>query len=104
MVRPILRYLRGLILWTPIVAIAACAPKAAIAPAPAPPAIKVLVPVPQPCEVQKVHPSRLVTEELGAGDDLYEAVKRVLADRETLMADRTKLVAANSDPCPEKKL
>jgi hypothetical protein len=66
--------------------------------------VKVLIPVTQPCKVEKVDPSPLVTERLGgAGDDLYEAVKRVLADRAILKADRSKLVAANSDPCPERR-
>ena len=55
-------------------------------------------------QVQIVEPSPLVTERLGgAGGELFEAVKRILADRAILISDRTKLVAANSDPCPEVK-
>lgn len=86
-------------------ALTACAtaPKALVPDQP-PPAVQVLVPVPTPCEVQKVEPSPLVTERLGgAGGELFEAVKRILADRAILISDRTKLVAANSDPCPEVK-
>jgi len=82
--------------------LAACAtsPKALVPDQP-PPAVQVLVPMQTPCKVEKVEPSPLVTERLGgAGGDLYEAVKRILADRTLLISDRTKLVAANSDPCP----
>lgn len=80
--------------------IGSCAARQPIVPPPAPEAIPVYIPIPKPCEVEKVAKSRLVTEELGAGDDLYEAVKRVLADRSILKADREKLVAANDAPCP----
>ena len=52
-----------------------------------------------PCEVVKVVKSPLVTDGLGAGNDLYEAVKRILADRSILIGDREKLAAANDDPC-----
>lgn len=101
MLRPILRRLRGFIFWTPVVALAACSTTAK---APVPPqaaeARPVYIPVPKACEVEKVQPSELPSAG-GVGDDLYEAVKRVLADRAVLLGDREKLVAANSDPCPE---
>lgn len=96
-----LRRLRGFIFWTPVVALAACSTTAkAPLPLPAAEAKTVYIPVPQPCEVEKVAPSPLVTEQKGgAGDELFEAVKRVLADRAILLGDREKLVAANSGPC-----
>lgn len=95
------RWLQGFILWTPALALAACS-HAPLVPPQAPEAVKVLVPVPVPCEVEKVTPSPLATAD-GVPPDLFEAVKRVLADRSILLADRTKLAAANSDPCPAKK-
>ena len=99
---PILRRWKafGWLFATPM-ALAACSttPKPLVPDQP-PPAVQVLVPIAKACEVQKVEPSRLETAD-GVPNDLFEAVKRVLADREILMSDRTKLVAANSDPCPE---
>jgi hypothetical protein len=71
-------------------------------PPPAPLATKVLVPVTEPCKVEKVDPSPLPSAG-GVPDDIFEAVKRVLGDRAVLLADREKLVAANTDPCPEAK-
>jgi len=106
MIRPILRpaqgllsRLRGFIFWTPVVALAACStPAKAPQPLPAAEAKPVYIPVPQPCEVEKVHPSALPSSG-GVGDDLYEAVKRVLADRAVLLGDREKYAAANEAPC-----
>jgi hypothetical protein len=102
---PILRRWKALgwLFATPL-ALAACSttPKPLVPDTP-PQAVQVLVPIAKPCKVEKVDPSPLVTDKMGAGDDLYEAVKRVLADRAILMADRTKLVAANSNPCPVPK-
>lgn len=71
-------------------------------PPPAPEAVQVLVPIAKPCKVEKVEPSPLPSAG-GVPADIFEAVKRVLADREVLVADRGKLVAANSDPCGEAK-
>lgn len=70
-------------------------------PPPAPVATKVLVPVTEPCKVAKVDPSPLPSAG-GVPDDIFEAVKRVLGDRQVLLADREKLVAANTEPCPER--
>jgi hypothetical protein len=84
--------------------LAACSAKPLAVPNQAPPAQGVYIPIAKPCEVAKVDPSPLATEQAGgAGSDLYEAVKRILADREILIGDRTKLQAANSDPCPASK-
>lgn len=77
-----------------------CAHRAPLPPPPAPPAIEVLVPIAKPCEVQKVEKSALPSA-LGLPNEIFEAVKRVLADRAILLSDREKLAAANSDPCPE---
>lgn len=71
-----------------------------ITPPQAPPTVEVLIPVPVPCEVAQVAPSELPTAS-GVPHDIYEAVKRVLADRAVLMADQAKLRAANGDPCPK---
>ena len=94
-----LHRLRGFIFWTPALVLAACstAVKAPVPPQPAP-AVPVYIPVAQACEVEKVQPSELATAD-GVPNDLYEAVKRVLADRSLLLGDREKLTAANSDPC-----
>jgi hypothetical protein len=98
-----LRRLRGFIFWTPVVALAACATTAK---APLPPtaaeAQPVYIPVPQPCEVEKVQASALPSAS-GVGDDLYEAVKRVLADRAVLLGDREKYAAANEAPCGQEQ-
>lgn len=79
--------------------VSGCATKP-LTPPQAPPAVEVLIPVPVPCEVAQVAPSELPTAS-GVPHDIYEAVKRVLADRAVLMADRTKMRAANTDPCPK---
>jgi hypothetical protein len=68
-------------------------------PPPAPLIQKVLVPVSQPCQVEQVTNSPLPSAG-GVPLDIFEAVKRVLADRAILLGDREKLQAANSDPCP----
>ena len=39
------------------------------------------------------------SQNCGAGDELFEAVKRVLADRAILLGDRVKLAAANNLSC-----
>lgn len=69
-------------------------------PPPPPPVHKVLVPVTQACEVEKVENSPLPSAG-GVPSDIFEAVKRVLADRSVLLADREKLQAANTEPCPQ---
>lgn len=91
-------------LWLLIVALAiaflgGCTANRSLPPPP-PPVQKVLVPVTKPCEVEKVENSALPSDG-GVPDDIFEAVKRVLADRSVLLADREKLQAANTAPCPE---
>lgn len=82
-----------------VVLLPSCAGKSALPPPPAP-AVEVLVPVTKPCEVAQV-PSSPLPSAGGVPSDIYEAVKRVLADRQVLLGDREKLQAANSNPCPE---
>ena len=90
-----------LVLATILVGLASgCAHRAPLPPPPAPPAVEVLIPIAKPCQVEKVEKSPLATSQ-GVPNDIFEAVKRVLADRAILMSDREKLVAANSDPCRE---
>lgn len=75
-------------------------PKALQVPPPAPDAQAVYIPVPKPCKVEKVTPSPLATA-AGVPHDIFGAVQRILADRELLKGDRTKALAAASDPCPQ---
>lgn len=63
-------------------------------------AVEVYIPVTKPCEVVRVEPSVLPSAS-GIADDIFEAAKAILADRSVLLGDREKLVAANTDPCPE---
>lgn len=88
----------SLFLWSTIaaLAVAACS-TAAHAP---PPATEVLVPVVKPCAVAQVDNSELPSASRKATGDIFEDVKTVLADRSVLKADREKLQAANSNPCP----
>lgn len=90
--------MRKLILAAIGLGLAACSTPAG----PTPKAIEVLVPVTQPCEVAQVQSSPLPSAG-GVPNDIFEAVKRVLADRQVLLGDREKLQAANSNPCPEVK-
>lgn len=90
--------MRTLILLPLALALAACATTKDIPPA-APEAVEVLVPVTKPCEIAQVANSPLPSAP-GVPLDIFEAVKRVLADRQVLLGDREKLQAANSDPCP----
>ena len=78
---------------------AGCA-HAPLVPPQAPPAVEVLIPVAVPCNVASVVPSKLPTASTSIPDDIFDAVKLVLADRAVLKADRERLVAANSNPCP----
>lgn len=84
-----------------LVLLSACSTTGRLPP-PAPGAVEVLVPVTQPCEVAQVENTPLPTAG-GVPNDIYEAVKRILADRQVLIADREQLQAANSNPCPEVK-
>lgn len=68
-------------------------------PVPTPPAHPVYIPVPVPCEIEQIEPSPLPSDK-GFAADIYEAVKVLLADREVLLGDRKKLIAANRTPCP----
>lgn len=74
-----------------------------LTPPQAPSAVEVLVPVPVPCKVAQVPSSKLPSAIVTIPRDIFEAVKIVLADRATLKADRERMAAANSDPCPESK-
>lgn len=69
----------------------------------APPAVKVLVPVPVPCVIAEVPKSALPSQSNPILNDIYRAVQIVLADRAVLKADRERMAAANSDPCPQEK-
>ncbi len=82
--------------------IAGCASRP-LTPPQAPPAIEVLVPVPVPCRVEPVASSRLPTASAPIPTDIWDGVKLILADRATLKADRERLKAANSNPCPVAK-
>jgi len=82
--------------------LAACTSKP-LTPPQAQSAVEVRVPVPVPCQVTQVPSSRLPTASLSIGGDIYTAVKLILADRSVLKADRARLSAANSDPCPVAK-
>ena len=79
-----------------------CATKP-LTPPQAPPAVEVLIPVPVPCQVAQVAPSKLPTASTSIPNDIYRAVQLVLADRAVLRADRARLAAANSNPCPKAK-
>ena len=63
------------------------------------PVVEVFVPVPVPCEIGQVEITPLPSEQ-GVSEDIYDAVRLILADRAILQADREQLKAANSDPCP----
>ena len=80
--------------------LSACATTKPLTPPQAPPAVEVLIPVPVPCDVAQVAPSELPSATRPVPNDIYGAVQIVLADRATLRADRERLVAANSNPCP----
>lgn len=73
-----------------------------LTPPQAAPAVEVLVPVATPCQVEQVAASPLPTASTSPSmlNDIYDAVKLVLADRAVLKADRTQMAAANSNPCP----
>ncbi|WP_375292283.1 hypothetical protein [Sphingomonas melonis] len=97
------RRLRGIILWTPALALAACStaperPKLQTAP-PAPVVAKVAVPV--ACVVEQVpmpaYPGDLVRK----GDDIYTLARLAMGDRRVRIAERDRLRAANANPCPE---
>ena len=74
-----------------------------LTPPQAPPAVEVLIPVPVPCQVASVALSGLPTGSEAVKDDIYRAVQLILADRAVLKADRARLAAANSNPCPKAK-
>ncbi|MFC3214639.1 hypothetical protein [Novosphingobium panipatense] len=79
-----------------VAALAGCGPKFSTPP----PVVEVLTPISEPCEVAQVDNSTLPSAHRPATGDIFEDVKTILADRATLRADREKLQAANSDPCP----
>lgn len=79
--------------------LSACGSKTERLPAPAPAVQPVYIPVPVPCEIEQIEPSPLPSAK-GIAADIYEAVTVLLADREVLLGDRKRLVAANRTPCP----
>lgn len=93
--------MKKLFLFSTALALTACSTAQDIPPQ-APGAVEVLVPVTKACEVAQVESSKLPSAG-GVPNDIYEAVKRILADRQVLIADREQLQAANSNPCPEVK-
>ena len=96
------RRLRGMILWTPIVTLAACgstAERTKVLPAPPAPTIaKVAIPV--ACVIEHVpmpaYPGDLIQSE----DDVYTLARLSMADRRVRIAERDRLRAANAAPCP----
>ena len=97
-----LRRLRGIILWTPALALGACgsraeAPRVLPAP-PAPVVAKVAIPV--ACVIERVpmpaYPGDLIEDE----DDVYTLARLSMADRRVRIAERDRLRAANETPCP----
>lgn len=93
--------MRKIFLLATIAALQACATPRDIPPQ-ASEAVQVLVPVTKACEVAQVENSALPSAG-GVPLDIFEAVKRILADRQVLIADREQLQAANDNPCPEVK-
>lgn len=93
--------MKRLTLFAAALVLSACATQKPLTPPQAPPAVEVKVPVPVPCQVEQIAPSGLPGAVAPIPDDIFEAVKLILADRATLKADRTRLVAANSNPCPK---
>ncbi len=88
--------------WTFVLfALTGCASKP-LTPPQAPPAVEVMIPVPVPCQVAQVPRSPLPSRSRAIPNDIFDAVKIVLADRAVLKADRERLIAANSNPCPVK--
>lgn len=100
--RDLLKRLRGIILWTPIVALAACGStkeRPQVLPAPPAPVIaKVAIPV--ACAIEQVpmpeYPGDLIRNE----DDVYTLARLAMADRRVRIAERDRLRAANATPCP----
>lgn len=60
-----------------------------------------LVPVPVPCEIEQVETSELPVAAPGAS--IAEKAKVAAARIKLLLADRERLVAANTNPCPKPK-
>jgi hypothetical protein len=95
--------LRGFLLVTPALAMTACGrpadrPQLQVAP---PPPVVAKVAVPVPCVVEQVpmpaYPGALIRDT----DDVYTAARLAMADRRVRIAERDRLRAANSNPCPE---
>lgn len=102
-VYPQLAYVPVLAFWAAIaIILQGCATKP-LTPPQAPPAVEVLIPVPVPCQVAQVASSGLPTASEPIKGDIYRAVQLILADRAVLKADRERLQAANSNPCPASR-
>ncbi|MBB3693037.1 hypothetical protein [Sphingomonas sp. BK580] len=94
--------IRGFVFVTPALAIA-CAPAKAPLPQlnaapPAPVIAKVAVPV--ACEIEQVPAPAYPGELIRDNDDIYAASRIAMADRRARIAERDRLRAANSNPCP----
>jgi hypothetical protein len=84
----------GLLLMTFSVALVGCTNTKEIA---GPPVVaKVAVPV--ACEIEQVPASQRLTAPKGSG--IFDLTKTALSDRRRLMAENTRLRAANNNPCP----
>jgi len=60
----------------------------------------VLVPIPAPCEIEQVTPSGLPVAEPGA--NVARKAQVAAARIMILLADRERLIAANTNPCPKE--
>jgi hypothetical protein len=59
---------------------------------------EVLVPLPVPCEVEQVEKTELPTASADA--DIFELAQVAAARVKLLLAENTRLRAANTNPCP----
>ena len=94
--------LRRYIFWTPALALAACGaqadrPQLNLAP-PQPVIAKVAIPV--ACVIEQVPMPAYPGELARAEDDIYMAARLTMADRRVRIAERDRLRAANTSPCP----
>lgn len=62
---------------------------------------EVLIPVPVPCEVEQVPPIEL--PQVRPDMNVFEAAKVRMAQLKLLLAENTRLRAANTNPCPSPK-
>lgn len=62
---------------------------------------EVLVPLPVPCEIEQVPETEL--PQVRPDMNVFEAAQVRMAQIKLLLAENTKLRAANTNPCPEPK-